>query len=199
MRYIEPPAKDALDAYHSHYRGAILATAHLANWEWCGYCLSAFMPNPGIAVYRPIKNQKVDQLMRSHREKSRMQIVPMREIVKLLARGASGSHFVLLISDQNPDRDGAHWEQFFGIQTAFFKGPAALAHKYDMPVFFIWLERTGRHKYRMHLEPLCMDPREHKPEEITRIYVQKLEQCIRSAPTDWLWTHKRWKHSPPEV
>ncbi|HHJ50114.1 MAG TPA: lipid A biosynthesis acyltransferase, partial [Phaeodactylibacter sp.] len=33
--------------------------------------------------------------------------------------------------------------------------------------------------------------------EITRAYVKKLEEVIAAAPENWLWTHRRWKLSPP--
>lgn len=197
LRYIELPDKTQLDSFHAHFKGAILATAHLANWEWCGYCLNEILKVPGIAVYRPLKNPPVDKMMRRHREMSRMSIVPMRQIVKQLASGHADSHFVLLIADQSPDPDGAQWEKFFGIETAFFKGPATLALRYDLPVFFVHLERTRRHYYRMHLEPLCLDPKNHDVSSITRMYVQRLEAYIRKSPEAWLWTHRRWKHVPP--
>lgn len=197
LRHIEPPSREQLSLYQSHFRGAILATAHFTNWEWCGYSLTEILPGQGIAVYRPLKNPYVDLMMHKHREKSRMKIVPMRQIVKLLAGGAAASHFVLLIADQSPDPDSAQWEDFFGIRTAFFKGPATLAQRYNLPVFFVYLERIRRHHYRMCLEPLSLDPKSHTLTEITRLYVQSLEQRIRNTPESWLWTHRRWKHALP--
>ena len=197
LKYVQPPAPDQLVQYHLHFRGAIIVTAHLANWEWCGYCLTEILHDAGIAVYRPLKNPRIDALMRCQRQKSGMKIVPMRQIVKLLSKNTHDPHFVLLIADQNPDRDNAVWEKFFGIPTAFFKGPAALARRYDLPVFFVHLERTGRHKYRMHLEAMCLEPASVDVDEITQMYVRTLEQHIRSAPESWLWTHRRWKHESP--
>ncbi len=196
MRYITKPTTEQLHCYNEHFRGAILVTAHFCNWEWCAYCLAEILPNPGIVVYRPLKNPTVDTMMRLHREKYRMKIVPMRETVKMLSRG-SGSDFVLLVADQSPDPDGAHWEEFFGIKTAFFKGPATLAYRYDMPVFFVHLERIRRHHYQMHLVPLCLNPNDYKVQDITRMYVQSLEHLIKETPSSWLWTHRRWKHKPP--
>lgn len=197
MGYVEAPSEDQLAVYRAHYRGAIMATAHFSNWEWCGYCLTEVLHNPGIAVYRPLKNPYVNSLMRSHRERSKMRIIPMREIVKTLARGASGSHFVLLIADQSPDPDGAHWVDFLGVKTAFFKGPGTLAHRYDLPMFFVHLERIRRHRYRMHLEPLCLNPQSFEVSELTTLYAKKLEALVKSRPDSWLWTHRRWKHKPP--
>jgi KDO2-lipid IV(A) lauroyltransferase len=197
LTHIELPPQAALDLYHDHFRGAIIVTAHVANWEWCGYTLPAVLRNPGMVAYRPLKNPYVEKIVRNHRELSGMKVIPMREIVKHVARGSADNHFVLLIADQSPDPKGAHWLDFFGVKTAFFKGPSTLAYRYDLPIFFVHLERTQRHHYRMHLEPLCLEPRLQNPEEMTRAYAQNLEEYIRSAPSNWLWTHRRWKHKPP--
>ena len=35
-------------------------------------------------------------------------------------------------------------------------------------------------------------------EEITSIYVKKLEESIRRQPQYWLWTHNRWKRTHEE-
>lgn len=197
LDYIELPSQAALDLYHRNYRGAIIITAHLANWEWCGYTLPVVLQNPGMVAYRPLKNPFVEKLVKNHREVSGMKVIPMRKIVKLVARGPADAHFVLLLADQSPDPKGPHWVEFLGVNTAFFKGPATLAYRYDLPVFFVHLERTRRQHYRMHLEALCLDPRSQEPEEITRAYASKLEEYIRRAPSNWLWTHRRWKHTPP--
>ena len=122
----------------------------------------------------------------------------MREVVKHIVRSPDKQRFILLIADQSPDPRGAHWVDFFGLKTGFFKGPATLAHRYDLPVFFVRLERKRRHHYQMHLELLCLHPSAEKPEAITEAYAKKLEEYIRHAPSDWLWTHRRWKHAPPE-
>jgi KDO2-lipid IV(A) lauroyltransferase len=159
--------------------------------------LPEILGDDGIAVYRPIKNPHVDQMMRGHRLKSRMDIVPMRQIVKLLASRETGTRFVLLIADQSPDPETAYWGDFFGVKTPFFRGPAGLAHRYDLPVFFVRLERMKRHRYRMHLEPLCLNPGERDADEILQLYISTLEDHIRAAPAYWLWTHRRWKHRRP--
>jgi KDO2-lipid IV(A) lauroyltransferase len=32
--------------------------------------------------------------------------------------------------------------------------------------------------------------------EITQRYATRLEQMIREQPELWMWSHKRWKHTP---
>lgn len=199
LKNIQLPSTAQLEHFHQNFRGAILVTAHISNWEWCGFVMSEVLKEDGIAVYRPLKNPRVDAMMKGHRKRSAMHIIPMREIVRWLSGGKAKDHFVLLIADQSPDPDNAQWDTFFGIQTAFFKGPATLAVRYDLPVFFVHLERTRRHHYAMHLYPLCLEPQTSDVASITHAYVQRLEALIRKKPAEWLWTHRRWKHEPPDL
>ncbi len=195
---ISHPDETQIAEWRRHYRGAIIVTAHLGNWEWAGYCLTTFLEGQGIAVYRPLHNPLIDKLMKKHRMQSGLQIIAMREIVRLLSHGASSNHYVLLIADQNPGPD-AHWVQFLGRRTAFHKGPAVLAHRYDMPVFYLGVRRQARHRYGMFLEPLCTDPATLDPLDITALYAQRIEVDIRERPAAWLWTHRRWKHRPQDT
>ncbi len=198
-RRLVPPDAHQVSEFQAHFRGAILVTAHLSNWEWCGYCLTAILKGQGIAVYKPLKNKKVDAFVREQRKVSRLRLVSMQDVVKSLAGSAGKENYILMIADQSPSPDNAHWEPFFGIRTPFFKGPATIAVRYDIPVFFLYMERIGRSRYHMFLEPMCMTPAAHTPEEITRMYAERLEQQIRKNPADWLWTHRRWKHAPPSA
>jgi KDO2-lipid IV(A) lauroyltransferase len=190
---IMPDKADILDIL-GEYRGAIIVTGHLSNWEYCGYCLHNFMPGQGIAVYHPLKDQGSDEIIRNFRLRSHMQLVTMRDTIRTLTRKMSELQFVYLIADQSPDPANAQWETFFGQETPFFRGPGVLAHRYNLPVFFMYPERKKRHLYQIHFESLCPDPGAMSAEEITRMYIARLEAVIRENPESWLWTHRRWKH-----
>jgi KDO2-lipid IV(A) lauroyltransferase len=43
--------------------------------------------------------------------------------------------------------------------------------------------------------PVESDPINTKPHEITEKYFQILENIIRDSPSEYLWTHNRWKHT----
>jgi KDO2-lipid IV(A) lauroyltransferase len=188
------PDREDIRKILGDYRGAIIVTGHLSNWEYCGYCLHNFMPGQGIVVYHPLKDKGSDEIIRNFRLRSEMQLVTMRDTIRTLTRKMSELQFVYLIADQSPDPSNAQWETFFGQETAFFRGPGVLAHRYNLPVFFIYPERKKQQLYQIHFESLCPDPGEISPEEITRLYIRRLEAAIRDNPESWLWTHRRWKH-----
>jgi len=64
---------------------------------------------------------------------------------------------------------------------------------YNLPVFYIDIQRVKRGFYEVKLSLLSDEPRELSEGEITRKYAQKLEEIIIKKPQDWLWSHRRWK------
>lgn len=194
LRHFTLPDATEIERLFGEYRGAVLASGHLANWEMCGFCFHEVIPSKGIVAYRSLKNPLVDRMVRRYRRKSKMHLASMPEVLRTVARKLAEPHYILLIADQSPDPEGAQWEEFFGQETAFFRGPAVIAHRYDIPVFFAYARRVRRHHYRLMIEPLFMEPTKTAPDEITRMYVRKLEEAIRRDPIAWLWTHRRWKH-----
>jgi Kdo2-lipid IVA lauroyltransferase/acyltransferase len=49
----------------------------------------------------------------------------------------------------------------------------------------------------MTLQPLVENPSEETVDSIVYKYQEALEETIRKDPAYWLWSHKRWKLSPP--
>ena len=39
---------------------------------------------------------------------------------------------------------------------------------------------------------------ETEENEITKAYNLELETIIKTKPEFWIWSHKRWKHKPPQ-
>ena len=93
--------------------------------------------------------------------------------------------------------DGTLILDFLNQETGFLRGPASYAKSYDIPVLYIDIQRVKRGYYTMDLEVLTNNPKELSPEEITKLYANKLEEKIKMRPELWLWSHRRWKHQPP--
>jgi len=56
-------------------------------------------------------------------------------------------------------------------------------------------------KYKTIVKQVPMDDLTHYSDEnayeLTRRYTRLLEDLIREYPSQWLWLHNRWKHTPP--
>ena len=68
-----------------------------------------------------------------------------------------------------------------------------------MPIYFMYIRKRAHHSYEADLQ-MIYDGKEELPEyELTQRYIDKLEAMIRETPELWMWSHRRWKHSPKSV
>ncbi|MCS7154174.1 MAG: lipid A biosynthesis acyltransferase, partial [Bacteroidia bacterium] len=108
------------------------------------------------------------------------------------------THTLILIADQSPaNLQKAYWVPFLNRLTAWHGGLERSARLGEYRVLFVEIIQTARHTYIAQPHLLTDEPASLPEGELTRRYVQLLEASIRRAPHNWLWTHNRWKHSPP--
>ena len=181
----------------------ISLTSHLGCWEFYGFW-GIWLPNHVlVAVYHKIHNLVVDELYKRLRDHSCELPVPAHESLRFFMRyrhGYEGRNIVLgLISDQNPPRySDSHWFRFLNRETIFFEGGEQIARKYKLPVFYVTQHKVKRGYYRAEFTLIYDGCEEAAPHEITERYVRLLERDITDRPEMWMWSHKRWKHSPTD-
>ena len=180
-------------------RNWIAALAHYGSWE--DFCaVQMITAKQVVGVYRPLHSEAFDRYYNKVRSRFGMLPVSMGDLMRYIVRNKESERgFVLgLISDQTPPHFVIdHWYDFLNQKTAFFSGIEKTARKFRLPVVFVDMQRTSRSHYTVRLEVIYDGVEAVEPYEITRRYVVRLEQMIRRAPQYWMWSHKRWKHSPP--
>ena len=175
---------------------AIFYSGHFANFELMAMELDKF----GIkcaAIYRPLNNFFLNPLMEYLRikyicpnqiPKGRM---GMREIISKIKDGYS----IALMVDQRVSE---------GPRTLFFNKPAhtttipaQLALKYNCKLVPISLERKEGANFEMTIhEPYKIEKTGNDEEDTKNITLkinQILEKMIVENPTQWIWSHNRWK------
>ncbi len=182
--------------------------AHFFNFEWMNHAFQLEMKkhaeeqpdNPYIyaAVYASLGSPTSDKIFKKLRRVEGSLLVSTKEFIQLIARGQQINCMGLLM-DQNPSNlKYAYWIDFFGIPTAFYSRPEDFARKLNQKVYFVKNKKTKQGHYTAEIELLCEDPSQYREGEITKMYVQKLEENIREQLPLWMWSHKRWKHSYDE-
>ncbi len=172
-------------------------SGHTGNWEWAAPALSLSLPYLVVPVYKPLKDQGFDQLLLETRSRFAHELLPKTQVGRAMIRYIrSGDPFILgLIADQTPRPEGAQWVTFLSQDTPANTGPEKLARSRKMPVCFTSVRRLRRGHYTMHLELLSKQPWELREGELTARFMARLEEEIRARPSDWLWSHRRWKYS----
>jgi len=172
----------------------IMLSCHVGNWEWVGMSIGLqFRPRPVHIVY--LNLAKNDDVMKGIRERTGNKLIFMQMVYRHLIEDATSRPISCLAADQTPQRHKiGTWIPFLNQDTPFFTGPGKMARKLNLPVYFAYAHRVSLGKYELRFEKLFAAGQAKTDEEIMTRYAQKLEQIIHESPSQWLWSHKRWKH-----
>lgn len=181
-------------------RDWIAMASHYGCWEY--YPLWCWQDKLGyfMAVYHPLKSDIFEHFYRRLRSfEPSVAVVPMKETVRHYIKHRSSEHTTVLglISDQSPRLTAeSQWIDFLNQKTIFIEGSERLAMKFKIPVYFVVTERICLGRYRISFIEIYDGKEPIKEGDITRRYAEELERMIRRTPELWMWSHKRWKHTP---
>ncbi|GAB3900837.1 lysophospholipid acyltransferase family protein [Larkinella knui] len=176
-------------------QAVLIMASHQCNWEWAP---SASVVNgmPADAVYKKLTNPVSERLVHYIRSNFGAKPVPMKALLREMVTRRKEPRLIALVADQIPDQpEYGYWTTFMNQETPFYPGTERLARSFSLPVFYIEMQRIRRGHYTMTFYPIAEPPYDHLPAgEILHRYRDLLEKTIQKAPSDWLWSHKRWKH-----
>ena len=178
----------------------ILVAGHQGNWEWAIHRL-ALSKNPHDVIYQKLNNPTFNEFTKQVRSRfGHVVLLEKRESVLLTRERKNIPRVICLAADQAPQKpESAYWTNFLNQDTAFFTGMERFARDYKYPVVFAELIRKKRGKYTMTYELLANVPfDELAPGEIIERFARRLEKSIVAYPEQYLWSHRRWKHTKPD-
>lgn len=187
--------------YTDKNQSVIIVTGHISNWEWLLHPLN-LSGIPMDIVYQKLSSPFFDKLTLFIR--SRFTITPLIEKKDTLRRTIDRKDItraLVLGSDQSPQNwKSAYWTTFLNQDSGFFTGTERIARKYNYPVFFSEMRKVKRGFYEIEFTEIAK-PTEFQNlpmGEITERFVRILDKSIHKYPSDYLWSHRRWKHKRNE-
>jgi len=188
-----------LNEYYNKGQSVIGATAHYANWEW-GSLSGGLQTKFGLlGFYKPLSNVYIDNLLKHSRSKCGTSLISIFETYKTFLKNKDNVVVYLLASDQSPSNyNKAYWINFLNHETACLHGIEKYARLFNYPVLYIHIYRIKRGYYELEIKKVIENPSEYKEGEITQKYMEMLEGIIKDNPSDWLWSHRRWKKTKQE-
>jgi Kdo2-lipid IVA lauroyltransferase/acyltransferase len=175
-------------------RGLLALTGHLGSWE-AGIPFLARHGLPVTAVWKPQANPWVAGYLDHLRRNLGLEAIPMPEARQAVPAALRAGRIVALVADQAPIR-GDIRVPFFGRSTRTFAGPGYFAAQTGAPVVVGAIFSDGAGGYRVAAEVLDESPHGDPDEVVLRIatlYRARLEALIRTAPEQYLWTHRLWR------
>ncbi len=189
---------DVVVNYLNQGQSVIALGGHQCNWEWIPSA-AVLYGMPVDSVYKTLENPKFETLMQEIRSTFGPYLVPMTKLPRELVARRKLPRVIALVADQVPDKpEFAHWMPFLNRDTPFYPGSERLARSQQMPVVYMEMVRLRRGYYTATFTLLAEPPHELPPGQIMERYRDLLQASINRHPADWLWSHKRWKHTTEE-
>ncbi len=185
-----------LTSYYNTNQSFIGVGGHYANWEWSTQVIGLQVKNRFYGFYKPLTNKYIDAHIKSERQKRGIELVSILDTRKVFQQETTKSWGYILISDQSPSNTKkAIWVNFMNRDTPCLHGPEFYAKTYNLPLVFFDVQRVKRGFYTVRTFDLIRNPKELPDGEVTAQTMRELEAQIRKKPEDWLWSHRRWKHT----
>lgn len=172
-----------------------IMAGHQFNWEFANLVYAFQLRIPFVAIYMPIGNKTLNRIFLSFRKRYGTVLISTKEFTGKMHHIFSQQYILALAADQNPwDPKRAYWLNFFSRPAPFVTGPGKGAVRNNTAVVYVGFEKIKRGHYRFHAVPITDNGMNHTPEELTLLYKNALEETIRRDPSNYLWSHRRWRH-----
>ena len=170
----------------------IFVSGHFSNFELMSMAITK-KQIPLATIYRPLNNLFLNPFMERLRKKFicknqiKKGINGVRDAIEFIKK----NHSIALMIDQRVSE--GEKINFFGKPAFTTTLPAQLSLKYDLGIIPVFIERINdeRFKIQFHEE---INPKNFKNKiELTKKLNEILEKMIIKNPTQWIWSHNRWK------
>ena len=169
-------------------------SGHFFNWEYMNWAVPRYAPYPFIGVYKEVSNKAINKLILNLRQRYQSIMLSTYNFKTTFHQLAKGRYALGLYADQNPPNTGqSFWLPFFGKLTPFVTGPEKSARINNTAVVFVHHYKVKRGYYHADFTLVTTTPKDFGRGQLTKIYVDWLQESIRKKPFNYLWSHRRWK------
>lgn len=190
---------EVLKSYLAKDIPVLLMSGHTANWEWPAFSIGQQIGYPMEFLYKPVKNESFDKIMLALRTRHGGTAVPKEAAMREIIKRRKKSRLIGIIGDQLPSiGTEKQWLNFLNRETAFYTGSERIATLTNYAVFYVNTRRKGLGKYEVTFDPIATPPYKKGQKGIIEKYVSLLQDTIHKNPSDYLWSHRRWKYTKTE-
>jgi KDO2-lipid IV(A) lauroyltransferase len=127
-------------------------------------------------------------------------VIDRRRGARSILRALRDGRLVAILNDQYMRRSRAVFVPLFGRRCSTSAGAATLALRTSSPVLPLHMVRTGPESHVVRFgPPVEFRPSGDRAKDITELTARTnevLEGFIRAHPEQWMWGHRRFRHSP---
>ncbi len=175
-------------------RGAIIASAHLGNFELGGRVLAARYRL--LDVVKPMRNRRFGDWLEQERRRHGIGTVGVDGAAPAVLAHLRAGGLVSLLLDQDAGAGGVR-VPFLGREASAWPGAARFSLQTGCPVVPMGIVRGADGRHVLHVGPALSPVGRPADEDGIRAYTAEIsaavEVFIRLAPEQWFWVHRRWK------
>ena len=143
------------------------------------------------AIYRPLKNVKLDTYLKSLREKNGLIGINRKTGLFSSINVMKSKQILAILFDQNAGKAGSITD-FFNLPCSSTVLPEILHTKYNPDVYFVYPRRIKFWKSEIIFEPIKCDGN-FGLTQLSNAWLEEKLKTDRSLLESWLWLHDRWK------
>ena len=184
--------QEVLDKIRDSKKPVIFVSGHFSNYELM--TLQIVKTNiPLSAVYRPLNNffmrMVQDKIRNKYISKNYIPkgVAGTRKLLKYFRKGTS----IAIMIDQRVSQ--GEKIKFFNHDAYTTTIPAQFSKKYKCEIVPIYIERLDGTKFKIIINKPMKFKNEDSIKKITTDLNLWLESMILKNPSQWIWTHNRWK------
>ena len=190
--HIEIKGDENLNVAISKKKPLIFVSGHFANFELMS--MEITKRNIKLAtIYRPLNNIFLNPFMEILRKKfiCKNQIKKglngVRDAIEYIKNDFS---IALMIDQRVSEGEKINFYKKPALTTTL---PAQLALKYKLSIVPVFIQRKSNSKFVLEFQNEIKSEDFHDKLELTQKLNEVLEKMVVRNPTQWIWTHDRWK------
>ena len=170
----------------------VFVSAHFSNFELMAMAIEKAGINLS-AIYRPLNNKMVNSIMEPLRRKyiCKKQIKKglngVREALKYFKQGVS---IAIMIDQRVSEGERINFFKYPAYTTTI---PAQFVKKFGCKIQPVHIERYDKINFRISFDEQITIDGNADDASISLRLNQWLEEKIRKNPSQWIWSHDRWK------
>jgi Kdo2-lipid IVA lauroyltransferase/acyltransferase len=175
--------------------GLLALIPHLGNFELA----KRAAPVAGFPLHvitRPLNNPIMHAYFERESTRTGVTLIGHRRSAFSILRALQSGKPVAVLNDQYIRRSHGIWAPLFGVRCSTSPGVSTLSLRTGAPVVPCYVVRDGPAHHTMYFEEPINPPGDGQVESFTAAQNAALERIIRAHPEQWLWTHRRFRHSP---
>jgi KDO2-lipid IV(A) lauroyltransferase len=181
-----------LEKIKNDTKPVIFVSGHFNNFE----LMAMQIEKAGInlaAIYRPLNNKFLNPIMERIRKKyiCKNQIKKGIAGTKELLKNFKDGNSIALMIDQRVS-EGIMCD-LFGQKARTTTIPAQFVKKFKANVVPIYIERISSNNFKLKVYEILEFKDQESLYSITLKLNKILEEMILKNPTQWIWSHNRWK------